>query len=146
MAQSVAAGAAQEAAINTRLLAAQDATADDVLAADALIFATPEMLASMSGMMKDFFDRCYYPVLGRIDGRAYASLICAGSDGEGAARQIARITTGWGLRQAAPPLIIKTNAQTPQAILAPKIIDPTALASCEALGLTLATGLALGLF
>ena len=86
------------------------------------MFATPENLAAMSGLMKDFFDRAYYAALDRINGRPYATLICAGSDGTGAARQIARIATGWRLRPIAPPLIVCTHATTPEAILAPKVI------------------------
>ena len=62
--------------------------------ADGYIFCAPENLAAISGVMKDFFDRCYYPVLGRIEGRPYAQMVCAGSDGENAVRQIARIATG----------------------------------------------------
>jgi hypothetical protein len=100
----------------------------------------------MAGVMKDFFDRCYYPVLGRIEGRPYASLICAGSDGENAARQIARIATGWRLREVAAALIIRTGAQTPEAILAPKVIGEAELARCAELGLSLAAGLAMGVF
>ena len=81
-----------------------------------------ENLAALSGLMKDFFDRCYYPVLGRINGRPYGLMICAGSDGTNAARQAMRIATGWRLRAVAEPLIICTHAQTPEAILAPKVI------------------------
>jgi hypothetical protein len=97
-------------------------------------------------MMKDFFDRCYYPVLDRIQGRPYATLICAGSDGTNAARQIARIATGWRLRPIAEPLIVCTHAQTPEAILAPKSIRPVALERCREIGTALAAGLAMGLF
>lgn len=146
MAQAAAAGAAEETETQTRLLPARQASPADVLAADGLIFATPETLAAISGVMKDFFDRCYYPLLGRIEGRAYASLICAGSDGENAARQMSRIATGWRLREVAPPLIIRIGAQTPEAILAPKVISAADLARCRELGLTLTAGLALGLF
>jgi hypothetical protein len=96
--------------------------------------------------MKDFFDRTYYAALDRINGRPYATLICAGSDGENAARQIARITTGWRLRAVADPLIVRTRAQTPEAILAPKIISATDLDRCRNLGETLAAGLAAGIF
>jgi hypothetical protein len=96
--------------------------------------------------MKDFFDRCYYPLLGQIEGRPYATMICAGSDGEGAARQIARIATGWRLRLVADPLIVCTHAQTAEAILAPKIIAEADLAKCRELGATLAAGLAMGVF
>ena len=86
MAEAAQAGALAEGGVQVRLLRAQDAQPDDVLAANAYIFATPENLAAISGVMKDFFDRCYYPVLERINGRAYASLVCAGSDGHNAAR------------------------------------------------------------
>jgi multimeric flavodoxin WrbA len=146
MAQAAAGGAAGESGTETRLLRATMAGPEDVLAADGYIFATPENLAAMAGLMKDFFDRCYYPVLGRIEGRPYASLICAGSDGENAARQIARIATGWRLRAVAAPLIIRTGAQTPEAIAAPKMIGPDELARCAELGLSLAAGLAMGVF
>ncbi len=146
MARAALRGAMAEAQCRTRLLEAPHASADDVLAADGYIFAAPENLASLSGPMKDFFDRTYYPLLGRIEGRAYASLICAGSDGEGAARQIARIVTGWRLKQVAEPLVIHTHAQTPETILAAKIIPPEALNACASLGEALAAGLAMGVF
>lgn len=96
--------------------------------------------------MKDFFDRTYYPVLGRIAGRPYATMICAGSDGEGAAKQIARIATGWRLKAIAEPVIVCTHAQTPEAILAPKVIAEADLARCRELGATMAAGLAMGIF
>jgi NAD(P)H-dependent FMN reductase len=102
-----------------RLLPAVQAQPADVLAADGYIFATPETLAAISGLMKDFFDRTYYPALDRINGRPYAILICAGSDGQNAARQLERIATGWRLRAVAEPIIVCTHAQTPEAILAP---------------------------
>jgi multimeric flavodoxin WrbA len=100
-----------------RLLRAPDAGAGDLLSADGFIFATPENLATMAGLMKDFFDRTYYAALDRLNGRPYACLICAGSDGSGAARQVERIATGWRLKQVAPTLIVCTHAQTPEAIL-----------------------------
>lgn len=146
MARAAAAGAAQEAAVDVRLLHASQAGADDVLAADGLIFATPENLAAMSGALKDFFDRTYYAVLDRSNGRPYASLICAGSDGSNAARQIERIATGWRLRPIAEPLIVCTHAQAPADILRAKQIDAPALARCEELGAAFAAGLALGVY
>jgi len=96
--------------------------------------------------MKDFFDRSYYPVLDRINGRPYAVLVCAGSDGQNAVRQIARIATGWRLRVVAEPLVVCTHAQTPEAILAPKTIGGADLQRCEDLGAAVAAGLALGIF
>lgn len=146
MAEAAAKGARGESAIITRLLTAQGTQAEDVLGADGYIFATPENLAAMSGMMKDFFDRTYYPALDKINGRPYASLICAGSDGQNAARQIERIATGWRLKPIAEPLIICTRAQTPEAILAPKTISAPDLALCEELGAAISAGLAIGVF
>jgi multimeric flavodoxin WrbA len=100
----------------------------------------------MSGMMKDFFDRTYYRVLDRIVGRPYATLICAGSDGENAARQIQRIAAGWRLKAVADPIIVCTYAQTSDAILAAKQIGEFDLLRCEEIGATLAAGLALGIY
>ena len=146
MAEAAAAGARGEPEISVRLLTAPQASGDDMLAADGYIFATPENLAALAGKMKDFFDRAYYPVLDRINGRPYAMLICAGSDGQNAVRQIARIATGWRLRAIAEPLIVCTHAQTPEAILAPKTIAPADLEPCRDLGATVAAGLAMGIF
>ena len=125
---------------------ADDATPDDLLAASGYLFCCPENLAAIAGVMKDFFDRCYYPVLGRIEGRPYAQMICAGSDGENAARQIKRIATGWRLREVQEPLIVCTHAQTPEAILAEKTIPEDDLSRCRELGAAMAAGLALGVF
>ena len=146
MAQAAAAGAAEEPAVVARLLPAAAASAEDLLAADGYLFAAPENLAALSGAMKEFFDRNYYPVLDRIQGRPYAAMICAGSDGTGALRQITRIAAGWRLRAVADPLIVCTHAQTPEAIAAEKTLAPQALEPCRELGLALAAGLALGVF
>jgi NAD(P)H-dependent FMN reductase len=146
MAEAAAGAAAAEPDIAVRLLTADSAQASDVLDADGYVFAAPENLAALSGVMKDFFDRVYYPVLERINGRPYAMLICAGSDGENAARQIKRIATGWRLRAVADPVIVCTRAQTPEAILAPKQIADDDLARCEVVGAALAAGLAAGIF
>lgn len=144
MAQAALSGAQAEG--EARLIRAEDAGSDDLLAADGYLFICPENLASMSGAMKEFFDRCYYPVLGRIEGRAYATAIAAGSDGTGAERQIARIATGWRLRRVAESLIVNTAAQTPEAILAEKTVPEAELARCRELGAALAVGLAIGAF
>ena len=146
MAEAAATGAASEPGVNVRLLQAAATGPGDVLAADGYIFAAPENLAALAGLMKDFFDRCYYPVLSRIEGRPYGLMICAGSDGTNAARQAQRIATGWRLRAVAEPLIVCTHAQTPEAILAPKVIAASDLDECRTLGTTLAAGLAMGVF
>ncbi len=144
MAEAAAAAAREEAP--TVLKTAEEATPEDLLRADGYIFCAPENLAAIAGVMKDFYDRCYYPVLGRLEGRPYAQMVCAGSDGENAARQTARIATGWRLKEVQPPLIVCTHAQTPEAILAQKTIPEHELARCRDLGRALAAGLAMGVF
>lgn len=156
MAEAAAAGARVEAdepapcasiqPLEVRLLHARHAGPREVLAADGYLFATPEYLAAMSGLMKDFFDRSYQQALDRIAGRPYASLVCAGSDGRSAARQIERIATGWRLAQVAEPLIVCTHAQTSAQIRARKQITPGDLQRCHDLGAALAAGLRLGVF
>ena len=146
MAEAAHRAAAAEPGIDARLLRAQDAEPEDVLQADGYLFATPENLAAMAGKMKDFFDRTYYPVLDRIAGRPYAVLVCAGSDGHNAVRQIDRICTGWRLKRIAEAVIVCTYAQTPEAILAPKTIAAADLERCEQVGGALAAGLALGIY
>ncbi len=141
-----AAAEAARAEGNATLKRADQAGPDDLLAASGYIFCCPENLAAVAGVMKDFFDRCYYPVLGRIEGRPYGQMICAGSDGENAARQIKRIATGWRLREVQEPLIVCTHAQTPEAILAEKTIPEEDLARCRDLGAAMTAGLALGVF
>ncbi|WP_093164926.1 flavodoxin family protein [Aliiruegeria lutimaris] len=130
----------------TVLKRAEQAIAEDLLQADGYIFCAPENLAALSGVMKDFFDRCYYPVLGRIEGRPYAQMICAGSDGENAARQTARIARGWRLREVQPPIIVCTHAQTPKEILADKVIQENQLSLCRDLGAAMGAGLFMGVF
>jgi multimeric flavodoxin WrbA len=146
MAEAASRGAAAEPEVRVRLLHAKEATAQDVCEADGFIFATPENLAAMSGIMKDFFDRTFYGALDRIIGRAYATLVCAGSDGQNAVRQVERICTGWRLKAVSEPVIVCTHAQTPEAILAPKTIGAEDLRRCEETGAALAAGLALGIF
>ena len=144
MAEAAAAAAREEA--SATLKTADQTTPEDLLAASGYIFCAPENLAAIAGVMKEFFDRCYYPVLGRIEGRPYAQMICAGSDGENAVRQIARIATGWRLKEVQPPIIVCTNAQTPEAILAEKTIPQEDLARCRDLGSAMAAGLRMGIF
>ncbi|GAA0865502.1 NAD(P)H-dependent oxidoreductase [Sphingopyxis soli] len=138
--------AAADGAGSARLLAADEVAPDDLLAAGGYLFVGPENLAALSGAMKEMFDRCYYPCLGRLEGRPYATIICAGSDGAGAQRQLDRIATGWRLRRVADPVIVNTDAQTPEAILAPKTIPANHLAEARNLGAALAEGLASGIF
>lgn len=128
------------------LLPAEQAQAADLLAATGYLFACPENLGAMSGAMKELFDRCYYPLLGRIEGRPYATMIAAGSDGQGAQAQLDRIVTGWRLRRVAEPMIVNLGAQSPAAILAPKSVPAVALAAAAELGGALAEGIEAGIF
>jgi multimeric flavodoxin WrbA len=147
-AEAMACAAAKGAALSctVRMVAAHSVCADDVLAAGGTLFVCPENLGTMSGMMKDMFDRLYYPLLGRIEGRAYATAIAAGSDGSGAQAQIDRIVKGWRLRRVADPLVINLGAQTPAEILALKTLPNTALTRCHELGQALGAGLTLGIY
>lgn len=144
MAETVATAASSET--KAFMVTADQATPSDLLDADGYIFCAPENLGTLSGLMKEFFDRCYYAVLGQIEGRPYAQMICAGSDGTGATRQLARIATGWRLKEIQPPLIICTQAQSPEAILAQKKLTNAQLSKCQALGQAMGAGLEMGVF
>lgn len=146
MARAAAQGAAVDAGVEVQVKTAPQTGPEHLLSADGYLFACPENLAAMAGLMKDFFDRSYYPVLERLNGRPYAALICAGSDGSNAARQLERIATGWRLEQIAPTLIVCTHAQTPEQIMKEKRIGTAELARCQELGATLASGLEMGIF
>lgn len=146
LAEAALEGAVSESEICTRILHADDACPEDMLVADGYIFAFPENLAAISGVMKAFFDRCYYPCLGQIEGRPYALLVCAGSDGSNAVRQAERIAKGWRLKKITESQITCTHAQTPEAILAPKVIETSELTRARDTGMALASGLALGVF
>lgn len=144
--EALARAAADGAGTAATLVRAEDVTPDMLLAAGGYLFIGPENLAALSGAMKEMFDRCYYPCLGRLEGRPYATIICAGSDGENAQRQLDRIATGWRLKRVADGVIVNTAAQTPEAILAPKTIAADRLAEANDLGAALAEGLAAGIF
>ncbi len=128
------------------LVPARDVNAAQLLSFSGYLFVCPENLGTMSGAMKDMFDRSYYPLLGKVEGRPYATAIAAGSDGRGAEAQIDRIVTGWRLRRVAPSLIINLGAQTPDQICAEKSLGEIELGRCAELGAALAEGLASGIF
>ncbi|MEO0690183.1 MAG: NAD(P)H-dependent oxidoreductase [Pseudomonadota bacterium] len=144
MALEAAEGAHDE--IRVDLLKADDTTVEHVLAAAAFLFVCPENLGTMSGSMKEFFDRSYYPVLGRIEGRPYGTIIAAGSDGTGAERQLDRIVTGWRLNRVIDPLIVNFDAQDAVSILAPKRVSNEIVEKCREIGATLGAGAAMGVF
>ena len=139
-------GARRAQGVDVQMLNAADAGAEHMLAADGYIFVFPENLAAISGGMKSFFDRCYYPCLGALNGLPYAMIVCAGSDGRNAVAQAERIATGWRLRQILPSVIVCTHAQTQEAILAPKTIDSADLMAAAEMGEQIAVGLQMGVY
>jgi hypothetical protein len=145
-AEAIARALAEGAGEAGWLLAAGDATPDALLSAAGYAFVCPENLGTMSGEMKAMFDRSYYALLGRIEGRPYATAIAAGSDGHGAEAQIDRIVTGWRLRRVAGPMIVNLGVQTPEAILKRKCVPCDRLEQCRELGAALGEGLTLGIF
>jgi len=120
--------------IELRVLPALQAGVDDLLWANGLLIGTPEHFGYMSGAVKDFFDRTFYPVEGKTEGLPYAVYVSAGNDGSGAVHSIERIALGYKWKRIAEPLIIRGD------------IRPTALANCVELGQTFAAGLSVGIF
>jgi multimeric flavodoxin WrbA len=111
-----------------------EAGPQDLLAADGLILGTPENFGYMSGMMKDFLERVFYPCEGKVNGRPYALFVGAGQDGSGAVASVERIVTGLRLKRIHDPII------------GLKDLSPAMLEKCEELGAAFAAGLAMGVF
>ncbi len=135
MARAVSSGATnEELETEVRVRTARDATVDDVLWCSALLIGTPENFGYMSSGMKDFFDRTYYPLQGRVEGLPYALFVSAGNDGEGAVRAIHRIAKGYPLKEVQEPLISRGD------------ITNEMLERCEELGMFMAAGAEANLF
>jgi len=138
MAEAVERGARREAGdaanVNVVVKRCAEAGPEDVLAADGLILGTPENFGYMSGMMKDFLERVFYPCEGKVNGRPYALFVGAGQDGSGAVSSVERIVAGLRLNKIHEPVI------------GLKDLTPEVLAKCEELGAAFAAGLAMGVF
>ena len=120
--------------VELRVLRAFDAGLDDLLWAQGLLIGTPENFGYLSGAVKDFLDRTYYPAEGKTLGLPWAMFVSAGNDGTGAVRALERIATGYGWTRVADALIVQGEP------------DEAALSRCRELGQTLAAGLACGIF
>lgn len=120
--------------VEVRLRPALEARIDDLLWCDGLIMGTPEHFGYMSGALKDFFDRTFYPAEGRKDALPIALFVSAGNDGRGTVTAVERIVTGYRWNWVIPPLVV--------------VGDPgaDAIARAQELGATFAAGLAAGIF
>jgi len=141
MAEAASGGARAIEEVDVVLLRAAAAGVADLVAADALLVATSENFGGMAGMVKDFLERVYYPCEGKLEGRAYAVLVCAGTDGTGAMRDVDRVATGLRLHKVHPGLIHKSGFTA-----RPVIVPDEVLARCSEIGATLAAGLATGVY
>ncbi len=120
--------------VEVRVRDALEADAADLEWADAFILGTPENFGYMSGAIKYFLDRVYYPCLDKVNGKPYALFVRAGNDGSGAISSITRILKGLAVREVQEPVLIAGE------------FDESRLAECEELGMTMAAGLEAGLF
>jgi len=136
MTDAVVAGATDDAieGVDVRVRQAFDATADDVRACNAIVVGTPENFGYMSGAVKDFFERVYYPLLDETPGLPYALFVKASTDGDGAVRSVERIVAGLRWKRVVPPVVVIGE------------LGDTDVERCRELGATLAAGLDAGLF
>jgi len=136
LADAVIAGAtsADVGDVEVRVLRAADAGPEDLLWSDGLLLGTPENFGYLSGALKDFLDRTFYEVEGKLTPLPYAMFVSAGNDGTGAVRAMERIANGYPFVAVQAPLIVRG--------------EPTRkdLEACQALGQAMALGIEMGIF
>jgi flavorubredoxin len=136
MAQAVRRGAEHDDVgnVEVRFLRASQAGPEDLLWAHGLLIGTPENFGYLSGAVKDFLDRTFYEVEGKLNPLPYAMFVSAGNDGTGATRALERIANGYPFVRVQEALICRGE------------VDDATLAACEELGMTLAAGIEMGMF
>ena len=134
MADAVFEGSQREPAVLTKCLRPSETQLSDLLWTNGLIFGTPENFGTMSGMLKDFFDRTFYPAEPYELNLPYQIFISSSNDGIGAVRDIRRIAKGYPFREVGDPLICRGT------------IDEKDLKACQDFGLSMAMGLEMGIF
>ncbi|HAK52465.1 MAG TPA: flavodoxin [Gammaproteobacteria bacterium] len=135
MAKAVLAGANHpDIDVAVRFLSAYDANEKDLLWADGIVFGTPENFGYMSGALKDFFDRTFYEVEGKVDATPYSVFIGTGNDGQGALSSVRRICIGYKFKEVQDPILVAGE------------LSESDLQRCEELGMSMAAGLEAGIF
>jgi multimeric flavodoxin WrbA len=137
MAREVAQGAARIENTEVILKEAKDASLEDLLGCDGIAIGTPENFGYMSGAVKDFFDRTFYPAEGKVFRKPYVVFISAGNDGTGALNSIERIALGYQFKKVYDPVIARASTGG---------VTGEILAQCRELGQTIAGGLEAGIY
>ena len=134
LARAALRGVRAEPEVGVSLKRAWDACTDDLMRADGLLLVAAENSGTLSGAMKDFLDRTFYPAIERELVLPYVLLLSAGNDGRGAQSQAQRILSGYPFPAAMEPLIVRGEPEQAQLKLS------------EELGQAFATGLSMGIF
>jgi multimeric flavodoxin WrbA len=141
MASAAVAGARSIEDVETVEKRAHEAGVEDALSADAYLIGCSENFGGIAGIVKDFFERIYYPCEGKLEGRAWSAFVCAGTDGTGAMLGLERIATGLRLRKVHAGVVHRSGE-----VAHVQVVPETILAQCRELGATMAAGLAAGLW
>jgi multimeric flavodoxin WrbA len=125
MAKAVEEGA-KSAGAEVTMKISLDATAEDLLNCDAVIFGTANYFNYMAGAVKDFFDRTWFTLRGKVDGKPYATFGSYGGGKDAAINTLNEKCDGMGLKRAA------------ESVGAQREPSAEALAECKALGAKMA--------